>query len=75
MKLTWVILLWWLQYIYQCMGEGEKVMKTDNKGIDNSEVLASGTEGEKSYISLPYLLYYNHGFDLCYWHLLHWKGH
>lgn len=48
------------------MGEGGKVMKTDNKGIGNSEVLASGTEGEKSYISIPYLLYYNHGFDLCY---------
>ena len=31
-------------------------MKTDNKGTDNSEVLANETEGEKSYISLPYLL-------------------
>lgn len=51
---------------YQCMGEGGKVMKTDSKGRDNSEVLTNGMKGEKSYISLPYLLYNNHGFDLCY---------
>lgn len=41
-------------------------MKTDNEGIDNSEVSARGTEGGKSHISLLYLLYYNGGFDLCY---------
>ena len=35
-------------------------MKPDNKGIASPEVLTSGTEREKSYISLLYLLYYNH---------------
>lgn len=43
--------------------------KTDNKGTDNSEVSANGTEGGKSDTCLPYLVHYNHGFDLCYWHL------
>lgn len=46
MKLTQVILLC-LQYYLSVYGEGRKGNwgKTDNKGIDNSEALASGTEG------------------------------
>lgn len=57
------------------MGEAGKVMKSDTEGIDNSEVSAGGAEGEQSYISLPYLLYCNHGLDLRCRHLPHCPGY